>query len=663
MTAPQLSYRRDIDGLRGLSIFLVLAFHGFSQVVPGGYIGVDVFFVISGYLITNQIYSQVKLGSFSIIGFYARRIRRIFPPLITVLFIAGLYGYFRLSLDGLNSLFEHIASGSSFTSNFLLWRESGYFDKQAELKPLLHLWSLAIEEQFYVIWPILLIVLMAMERRYRCAIACGVLVLCIVSFFVGVHLTGSNSIAAFYSPLSRLWELGIGGFLAMLESSGVGIRRFNLSDRMKDMCAVIGLGCIVACAFLLSKESKFPGILAALPTISALVIIAAGPSSIINRRLFSSYPMVQLGLISYSLYLWHWPLLSFMRIEGLGGDLVTCLILIIGIVLAMVTRFIVENPIRYSALRSMPVWLALVITLIGVIGFLGAQGHLLPERLHSQVQIKLANQFSSQGIPSRSCEKLAKHDSLAFRFCTIWGTNEAKRSIVVWGDSMSNAWMPPFLSLAREHDFRVIQFSHAACPAIIGVHRTGDSFAKEWCNETTLQAQVLEAIELEKPEFVFLISRWNLYYHGYIKDNALVEKSFITDEPYEATPITARIAFERGIPRTVGMLSTFSRVVIFKDTPVLKVPIDVGLTHRPDHFEPSATEQAAFEAGINRVIDAAILRTPGALVFDPTLRLCDMNKCSGFVNGIPAYSDDAHITAQAALLFTTDIKRIVGVVK
>lgn len=134
MISPQLSYRPDIDGLRGLSIFLVLAFHGFEQVAPGGYVGVDVFFVISGYLITKQIHSQVYLGDFSIIGFYARRIRRIFPPLITVLIIVGIYGYFFLSLDGLTSLFKHIAAGGAFVSNYVLWQESGYFDKQAELK-------------------------------------------------------------------------------------------------------------------------------------------------------------------------------------------------------------------------------------------------------------------------------------------------------------------------------------------------------------------------------------------------------------------------------------------------------------------------------------------------------------------------------------------------
>jgi hypothetical protein len=221
-----------------------------------------------------------------------------------------------------------------------------------------------------------------------------------------------------------------------------------------------------------------------------------------------------------------------------------------------------------------------VLVVIGVMALLVSRGVFLPSRLVHQVQLKSANQFDVKGIEVKSCAGFTMPSSLANRFCTVWGRDDAKHSIVVWGDSMSNAWMPPFLTLARQFGFRVIQFSHAACPPIVGVHRTGESFAKEWCNDATLQAQVVDAIQLEKPELVFLIARWNLYYHGHIKDDLLVEKSFITDEPGDATSLTAKIAFERGLQRTMNLLSTFSKVVVFKDTPVLKVPIDFGLNSR-----------------------------------------------------------------------------------
>ena len=312
-------------------------------------------------------------------------------------------------------------------------------------------------------------------------------------------------------------------------------------------------------------------------------------------------------------------------------------------------------------MHNTSVWLIVVFVVIGVLGLLSYRGVFLPSRLAHQAELKLANQFDTKGIEVKSCDNFTKPNSLASRFCRVWGPDDAKHSIAVWGDSMSSAWIPPFLALAREFGFRVIQFSHAACPPIVGVRRTGESFAKEWCNDATLQAQVLDALQLEKPEFVFLIARWNLYYHGHIKDDVLIEKSFITDEPGEANSVTAKIAFERGVQRTINLLSTFSRVIIFKDTPVLKVPIDIGVTQRPDHFQPSASEQQTFEAEINRVIDAAVGLTPGAVAFDPTRRLCNINNCPSFLNGIPVYSDEAHITAYAALLFLPNIQSLVGI--
>jgi peptidoglycan/LPS O-acetylase OafA/YrhL len=660
MTQPQLNYRPDIDGLRGLSVLLVLGFHGFPQLIPGGYIGVDIFFVISGYLITKQIENQIRQKSFSIKSFYARRIRRIFPPLIIVLIITGVFSYLRFSLDEFISFFEHVTAGTTFTSNFQLLKEAGYFDKQAELKPLLHLWSLGIEEQFYVIWPVLVMLLIAMESRSNHALFLGLAILCIVSFGLGAHLTTRYPVSAFYSPISRFWELGLGGLLAVYESMRV---EYFARRRINDVFAVLGLCCIVACSLFLSKESKFPGFLALLPTTSALAVIAAGSESSINRRLLAHHNLVKLGLISFALYLWHWPILTFMRIEGFGSVVDTCLALCIAIVLAILTRFYVEKPIRYSAIQSTSTWLVIAFAVIGVAALLFSKGVFLPHRLMHQMQLKKANQFDVKGIDQKSCVSFTVQNSLANRFCTVWGDNESKHTIVVWGDSMSNAWMPPFLIMAREYDYRIVQFSHAGCPPIIGTHRTGESFAKEWCNDAKLQAEVFDAIKRVKPELVFLIARWNLYYHGHIKDDVLVEKSFITDVPGDATSLTAKIAFERGVKRTIELLSSFNKVVVFKYTPVLKVPLDIGLTRRPDSFEPSASEQQAFEAEINGIIDEVVTRTSMTVAFDPTSRLCNTNKCPSFVDGTPVYSDEVHITANASLLFLEDIKALIGVKK
>jgi hypothetical protein len=328
------------------------------------------------------------------------------------------------------------------------------------------------------------------------------------------------------------------------------------------------------------------------------------------------------------------------------------------VVLAALTRLLVERPIRYSPSRQVPAVLIAVFLLIGGLAWLASRGYLLPARLQAQAGMKAAGQFDLAGIARRDCSGIVPADSAASRFCTAWGPEESPHSVVVWGDSMSGAWMPPFLTLVREHGWHVVQFSHPACPPIIGVHRTDASFAKEWCNDGKLQPQIIEAIQRMRPRTTFLIARWNLYYHGHIKDDVLVENSFITDESGDASPGSAAAALARRLPETVARLGTFSRVVIFKDTPVLKVPIELGLSNRAGGFEPGAREHADFEHGINQVIDAAVAQTPGTSSFDPGADLCDANRCSAFLDGLPAFSDEAHVTAHAALHFLSDIQSL-----
>lgn len=661
--APQ-TYRPDIDGLRAVSILLVVLYHGFGSAVPGGFAGVDVFFVISGYLITGQIYGKCRSGDFSFVDFYARRIRRIFPPLLVVLFFVAVCGYLLLNLNDFTSLYRHIAAASVFASNFLLWNEVGYFDQQAELKPLLHLWSLGIEEQFYVLWPLLVVGLDAAARHLRGAVGLALLLVCAASLLAGIRLAAHDPIGAFYSPLSRCWELGLGGILAVWELDRVATRepvRFRLA---KDAVSVAGVVCLAGCALLLGDQSRFPGVATALPALSSLAIIAAGPGARINRHLLGSRPMVWLGLVSYGLYLWHWPLLSLARIEYAGHlpAIHTWVALTASVVLATLTRRLVEIPIRNCRARSVPVWLSVALVAIGITGVLGYKsGILWPQRLAQQAgiqsQIKEAwREFDADGIPKSDCTGIVAPESVAYRNCQIWGSPAADHTVAVWGDSMSVAWMPPFFALVRDRGWRVIQFSHTGCPPIVGVWRTDRTDLD--CTDATLPGQILEGIRRARPEVVFLIGRWNLYYHGHIKNDVLVDESFVTDAPGKATAATASAAFERRLPETIEQLSALGRLVVFKDTPVLKVPVDVGMSRRPDDFEPRTDEVARFESGIDRVIDTAVARAPGAVVLDPTERLCTAGTCPAFLDGLPAYFDEAHPTAHATMQFLGEIESL-----
>jgi peptidoglycan/LPS O-acetylase OafA/YrhL len=314
----QQTYRPDIDGLRALAVLVVVGFHAFPNWIQAGYIGVDVFFVISGFLISTIIFDNLNCQNFSFIKFYSRRIRRIFPALLLVLAASFVFGWISLLADEYKQLGKHIAGGAGFVSNFLFWRESSYFDNAADTKPLLHLWSLGIEEQFYIFWPLLL------WLAWKCKInlLALILVLAIISFGLNIDIVRSDATAAFYSPLTRFWELLVGSVLAYLKFFKHRNAIFvNINDAqmryLHNAQSIIGLTCIVLGMLFLKKDAVFPGWWALLPVGGAALIISAGSQAYLNRIVFSNRILVWFGVISFPLYLWHWPILSFARIiEG-----------------------------------------------------------------------------------------------------------------------------------------------------------------------------------------------------------------------------------------------------------------------------------------------------------------------------------------------------------
>lgn len=358
-------YRSDIDGLRAIAVLAVVAFHAFPEWISGGYIGVDIFFVISGYLISIIIFEDLDKKNFSFINFYGRRIRRIFPALLLVLLSCYIFGWLTLLTEEYWQLGKHIAGGASFISNFLLWRESGYFDNSVYTKPLLHLWSLGIEEQFYIIWPALLFI----AWKYRINYLRIILFIALTSFLINIITVSSHPNAAFYSPLSRFWELSIGSILAYIavfkEDLTIRMHKFN------NTLSVLGLAFIVCGAIFLTSVSLFPGVWALLPTLGAGCLIISGPHSWISRILLSNRILVWFGLISFPLYLWHWPLLSFAYIlEGELSLILRTALITTSIVLAWITYSLIEQPIRRGKHFNFKIIsLLLLATIIGFIGF------------------------------------------------------------------------------------------------------------------------------------------------------------------------------------------------------------------------------------------------------------------------------------------------------
>lgn len=400
-------YRPDIDGLRAIAVLSVVGFHAFPGWVKGGFIGVDVFFVISGFLISGIIYENLDKGEFTLREFYARRIRRIFPALILVMVACLVFGWFALLTDEYKQLGRHIAGGASFISNFLLWQESGYFDNSAETKPLLHLWSLGIEEQFYIVWPLLL--WLTWKRKFN--FFAVTLAIAVGSFYLNVKGIKQDAVATFYSPITRFWELMCGGLLAWVtiykkESlTGIKLRldRFILSNiyrnkevekgrTLANLSAFTGLALLAYGFSIIAKDFYFPGVWALVPVLAALLIISAGPAAWINRQILSTKVFVWFGLISYPLYLWHWPLLSFARIieNGTPSREIRVAAVVISIVLAWLTMKLIEKPFRFGNQKTglKVATLSGLMFAIGVSGFVVNNMGLSQARTLDELSIK-----------------------------------------------------------------------------------------------------------------------------------------------------------------------------------------------------------------------------------------------------------------------------------
>jgi peptidoglycan/LPS O-acetylase OafA/YrhL len=344
---PNHQYRSDIDGLRAFAVLSVVLFHAFPEFITGGFIGVDVFFVISGFLISTIIFEKLDQGSFSFTDFYARRVRRIFPALILVLVTSFILGWCILFVSEYKQLGKHIAGGAGFIANFILWSESSYFDNLADTKPLLHLWSLGIEEQFYIVWPPILWA----AWRLRLRILPIILAIAIASFAWNLYSISIDPVATFYSPLTRFWELLIGSILAYVTVFHARYPKLAVNSiAQANIYSWIGCGLFIIGLLLINKESGFPGGWALLPTLGAAFMIKAGPSAWFNRVVLGNSVLVWFGLISYPLYLWHWSLLSFSRIlsSGVPELEIRIGVVVLSVLLSWMTYRFVEKPIRFG---------------------------------------------------------------------------------------------------------------------------------------------------------------------------------------------------------------------------------------------------------------------------------------------------------------------------
>ena len=450
-------YRPDIDGLRSLAVLAVVAFHAFPNLMKGGFIGVDVFFVISGYLISTIIFESLDQGAFSFAEFYSRRIRRILPALILVLVACFAFGWFSLLAEEYKQLGKNIAAGAGFVSNFALWSDAGYFDNSSEAKPLLHLWSLGIEEQFYIVWPLLL--WGAWKQKFN--LLTITILVASISFFLNANGIKHDTVATFYSPQTRFWELLAGSLLAWhtlyrkvafqslalkIDSGLANIIYREKGERkgatLANLLSTTGLALLGYGFWQINKDSTFPGVWALIPVTGSVLIIIAGQKAWINRHILSNKIAVWLGLISFPLYLWHWPLLSFARIleSETPSTEIRIGLVVLSIMLAWFTCMLIERPIRFGKYNNAKVGtLLMLLVAVGYIGYNTYERNGLTFRSVIKLNATLdsMNNGGDLGTMSLDCGIFDKNIRELFAFCGSDKRGDVKFALL--GDSKAAA--------------------------------------------------------------------------------------------------------------------------------------------------------------------------------------------------------------------------------
>jgi peptidoglycan/LPS O-acetylase OafA/YrhL len=505
-STPNRSYRPDIDGLRAVAILSVVLYHAGLSWLPGGFTGVDIFFVISGYLIGGHIFSEVRAGSFSFPRFYQRRVRRILPAFYAVLFFTIAAALLLLSPLEARQFGRSAFAAILSVSNIVFWYGAKYFDTRSEFVPLLMTWSLGVEEQFYAIVPLLMVLL---ARLRRSLILPAILAICALSFFLAQHELMSQSEAAlqsaFYLLPARGWELGVGLALAVAELSS---NRKALPPAICRYLAPIGLLLMLCPVVLLTSRSPFPGV-AALPSVLGTAMLIAVPAGFINRRLLSLPPLVFVGRVSYSWYLWHWPLLAFVHIVN-GSKLPLALPLLTvaaAFALAIVSYFLIEQPFRRSTRQPAPLFLryALVSAAMLVVCACIWLSHGLPHRYPVLARIEPAN-------PTLASDKcLVQYDEDRPNLSpSCYAAMSARTSVAIWGDSHAAALAPGLRALAIAQGYGFVQLTKAACLPLAGVMRYIPRIPAQASRCLNFNRQVFDLIQADpRIRIVVLAGVWS----------------------------------------------------------------------------------------------------------------------------------------------------------
>ncbi|MFZ1343899.1 acyltransferase family protein [Thiothrix eikelboomii] len=628
-----LNYRADIDILRGVAVSLVVFFHAFPETLPGGFIGVDIFFVISGFLITSIMLQDMQSGCFSLSTFYARRIRRLFPALITVLITTGILGWLILFPDELKQVGQHVSDASIYLLNFSLINETGYFDVASHYKPLLHLWSLSIEEQFYFIWPLALFFIWKI-RINPLWILIPITILSLIAMFNIADET------AYYHTLTRIWQLSSGSILAVF------LRDYTPPHTRYLLW--LGVFFIGVYSLFIEGNNIYRLALSVLPVLGTILILSA------SSQTTYSFGFRSLGLISYPLYLWHWIIFSFLTIYiGKKPNTLSLIIaIVLSIFLAWLTYRYIEK-LRYRKGTIVPYLLATLLG-IGAVGLWVDHQDGLPQREHLSYLNNHSIQFTRTPATDQECDGLANNilkNKRLFDYCRSERLDSSNGVVAIIGDSHAHVLFPGIAKEAERVNMGTLLLANSSCPTLVGFEWGRNDEEIVLCKQKIKQIfSILKSQENIKK--VIISTRGPVYIHGEVI-NSMTLSNVRTSLKQEINHRQTYDTFRNGLASSLKTLQEILHIrsifLVLENPEIDFLPKE--RVERPfDFFGISGGRttipKEAYLLRMEEHIKQVVAATKGTRteILDPTSIFCPDAVCISRIKNGFLYADDDHFS-------------------
>lgn len=627
-------FRTDINGLRAIAVISVVLFHFNLQGFEGGFVGVDIFFVISGFLMTGIIVKGLENEKFSILDFYIARARRIIPALVVLCLVLLVVGWFLIAPDDYSKLAREADRALLFISNNYYYKNSGYFDTESHERMLLHTWTLSAEWQFYIVYPLILV---ALSKLGLSRLPYAICILFIGSFSWSVYKSYVDPNYAFYLLPSRAWEMMLGGLVFYLSRTG-------FLDKYKNNIFYIGLTLILLTIFIYDPETRWPGVAALLPTLGTGLVIYAGKNNIFLSNIVAQ----KLGDWSYSIYLWHWPLVVVLTLVGIDEfTWLSIVFIVLSVFLGWLSFSAIENPLRKS-LSKRNNWITLLVTLIALTAILFPaekirknKGYI--ERFSGEVyRIFNAEHDRFEGI-----DKCHNERNKNYQEC-IYGDGQV--GAIVMGDSHAMSFIPTVVEVYARREQSVLDLTRSGCPTLFGVNSTSGEGCKEFLEKSVKTLEKYEGIP------IYFSNRYSASFLGSNESKTKEAPNLYFDKKYSVFNQNYIDEIYSNYTNSICAVAENNPVYIFRPVPELikHVPKTMGrsLLYKDESVRVSVTREYYEKRNVwaNKLIDKLEKRC-GVVPLEVADYLCDEEYCYGDIDGQPVYFDDDHLNTKGAKIF------------